>query len=80
MNCRIVSAISQHNFVHAQTVLVSFQGKKAHYFEKSKKIVTLTNYFIHETRFGRLTAVEVRAKVGGSKNRGTNGPESVWEV
>ena len=42
MNCRIVGAIWQHNFAQAQTVLVSFQGKKAHYFEKSEKIVTLS--------------------------------------
>ena len=47
MNCRIVGAIYQHNFAKAQTVLVSFQRVKAHYFEKSEKIVTLTSYFIH---------------------------------
>ena len=29
------------------SVLVSFQRKEAHYFEKNEKIVTLTNYFIH---------------------------------
>ena len=46
MNCRVVGAICQHNFAQAQTVLVSFQRKKAHYFEKSEKIVTLT-LFLH---------------------------------
>ena len=44
MNCRIVGAIWQHNF---SSVLVSFQRKEAHCFEKNEKIVTLTNYFIH---------------------------------
>ena len=48
MNCRIVGAICQHNFAQAQTDLVSFQRKRAQYFEKSKKIVTLTNCFITE--------------------------------
>ena len=47
MNCRIVGAICQHNFAQAQTVLVSFLRKEAHYFEKNEKIVTLTNYFIY---------------------------------
>ena len=47
MNCRIVGAICQHNLAQAQRVLVSFQRKKAHYFEKNEKIVTLTNNFIH---------------------------------
>ena len=47
MNCRIVGAICQHTFAQAQTVLVRFQRKEGHYFEKNEKIVTLTNYFIH---------------------------------
>ena len=34
MNCRTVGTICQHNFAQAQTVLVSFQRKKAHRFEK----------------------------------------------
>ena len=59
MNCRIVGAICQHNFAQAQTVLVSFQRKEAHYFEKeNERIVTLTNYFIHSrpyTRAGQIT-------------------------
>ena len=42
MNCRIVGAIFQHNFAQAQEVLVSFQRKQAHFFEKSERIVTLT--------------------------------------
>ena len=29
----------------AQRVLVSFQRKEAHFFEKNEKIVTLTNFF-----------------------------------
>ena len=37
MNCRIVGAICEHNFAQAQTVLVSFQRKEAHYFEKMKR-------------------------------------------
>ena len=37
MDCRIVGAIRQHNFAQAQTVLVSFQQKEAHYFEKKMK-------------------------------------------
>ena len=55
MNCRIVGAICQHNFAQAQTVLVSFQRKKKHYFEKSEKIVTSTNYFIHPCQCFHLT-------------------------
>ena len=56
MNCRIVGAlICQHNFAHTQTVLVSFQRKKAPYIEKSEKIVTLTNYFIHPCPCFHLT-------------------------
>ena len=55
MNCRIVDAICQHNFAQAKTVLVSFQRKKAHYFEKSEEIVTLTNYFTHTFRCFYLT-------------------------
>ena len=47
MNCRIVGAICQDNFAQAQTVLVSFQRKKALYFDKSEKTVTLTIYFVH---------------------------------
>ena len=47
MNCRIVGAICQHHFGQTQRVLVSFQRKEAHYFQKNEKIVTLTNYFIH---------------------------------
>ena len=46
MNCKIVGAICQHNFAPTQTVLVSFQRKEARYFEKTKKIVTWTNYFM----------------------------------
>ena len=55
MNCRIVGAICQHNFAQAQTVLVSFQRKKAHYFVKSEKIVPLTTYFIHPCLCFQLT-------------------------
>ena len=40
MNCRIVGAICQHNFAQAQTVLVSFQRKEAHYLEKNEMVVT----------------------------------------
>ena len=36
MNCRIVDAICQHNFVQTQTVLVSFQRKEALFFLKKK--------------------------------------------
>ena len=43
MNCRIVGTICQHNFAQAQRVLVSFQRKEAHLFEKNEKIVTLTD-------------------------------------
>ena len=57
MNCGIVGAICQHNFSQAQTVLVSFQRKKAHYFEKSEKIVTLTNYFIHPCQCFHLNKI-----------------------
>ena len=46
MNCRIVGAISQHNFAQAQTVVVNFQRKKANYFDKSEKMVTLTILYI----------------------------------
>ena len=55
MNCRIVGAICQHNFAQAQTVWSVFNEKKAHYFEKSQKIVTLTNYFIHSCPCFHLT-------------------------
>ena len=37
MNCRTVGAICQQNFAQAQRVLVSFQRKEAHYFEKKMK-------------------------------------------
>ena len=50
MNCRIVDAICYHNFAQAPRVLVSFQLKEAHFFEKNEKIVTLvtlTYFFIH---------------------------------
>ena len=48
MNCRIVGAICQHIFAQTQTVLVSFQRKEAHYFEKKMKryLVTLTILYI----------------------------------
>ena len=36
MNCRIVGATCQHYFAQAQRVLVSFQQKRAYYFEKNK--------------------------------------------
>ena len=42
-----VGAIFQHNFAQAQRVLISFQQKEAHYFERNEKIVTLTKYFKH---------------------------------
>ena len=48
-------AICQHNFAQAQTVLVSFQQKKAHYFDKNEKIVALTNCFIHPVLYIHLT-------------------------
>ena len=37
MNCRIVGTICEHIFAQAQRVLVSFQQKNAHCFEKKIK-------------------------------------------
>ena len=63
MNCRIVGAICRHNFPQAQRVLISFQRKKAHYFEKkNEKIVTSTNYFIHPCPCFELNATKKRKK------------------
>ena len=60
MNCRIVGAICQKNFSRAQTVLLSFQRKKAHYFEKSEKIATLPNYFTHPCPCFHLTLKKIQ--------------------
>ena len=62
MNCRIVGAICPHNFAQVHIVLVCFPRKEAHYFGKSEKIVTSTNYFIHPCPLAVNTIADIENK------------------
>ena len=66
MNCRIVGAICQHNFAQTQRVLISYQQKKAHYFEKMKIVILTILYILAKTQgkhLGGVTTVEFSARV-----------------
>ena len=55
MKCRIVAPFANIILLLPKQFWLDFNEKKAHYFEKCEKIVTLTNYSTHPCPCFHLT-------------------------